>query len=385
MSRTCLGHARLLLGEPDEGLALMREGLAGARAARAHTFALITYGLMALDLFALARHEECRRHLDEALAYAEECETWFLAASWQALGYRLQALHGLWDDAVAGLRVLAEGTRVGEKGAVRYALAPLARLLARRGDDDAPATLARARELARRIDSYPEWVSTGLAEIETAWLAGCPDDASAAIVRLDELTARRGREVERGELYRWKRRLELPHEVPTGCPELWAAGIRGDWRAAAAAWEAQDAPYLVALELLDSGEVEPTLRALQILDDLGAAPVAKRARRRLRELGVTHVPRGPHAATRANPAGLSDRQVEVLRLLAEGLTNAEIAARLVISGKTADHHVSAVLAKLDVRSRREAAARARELGVAPDRRRGPRATGGDERIAHHAP
>jgi DNA-binding NarL/FixJ family response regulator len=59
-------------------------------------------------------------------------------------------------------------------------------------------------------------------------------------------------------------------------------------------------------------------------------------------------------------------------LLAEGLTNAEIAERLVISEKTADHHVSAVLAKLDVPTRREAAAAARSLGLAVERRRAAR-------------
>uniref|UniRef100_UPI0015F01B2E helix-turn-helix domain-containing protein n=1 Tax=Pseudonocardia pini TaxID=2758030 RepID=UPI0015F01B2E len=60
--------------------------------------------------------------------------------------------------------------------------------------------------------------------------------------------------------------------------------------------------------------------------------------------------------TRANPAGLTGRQLEILQLVAAGLTNAEIAARLVLSVRTVDHHVSAVLQKLGVASRRDAAA-----------------------------
>ncbi len=70
------------------------------------------------------------------------------------------------------------------------------------------------------------------------------------------------------------------------------------------------------------------------------------------------IPRGPKPTTRENPAGLTDRQVEILRMLADGATNAEIAARLVLSVRTVDHHVSAVLQKLGVPGRREAIAAA---------------------------
>ena len=72
----------------------------------------------------------------------------------------------------------------------------------------------------------------------------------------------------------------------------------------------------------------------------------------MRELGL-RVPHGPREATRANPAGLTARQLEVLALLAEGLTNAEIADRLVVSPRTAEHHVAAVLTKLGAATRRE--------------------------------
>jgi len=75
------------------------------------------------------------------------------------------------------------------------------------------------------------------------------------------------------------------------------------------------------------------------------------------------VPRGPEPTTRANPAGLTDRQVEILRLLVAGRTIAEIAAKLVLSVRTVDHHVSAVLQKLGVTSRREVARAAARLGV----------------------
>jgi len=107
--------------------------------------------------------------------------------------------------------------------------------------------------------------------------------------------------------------------------------------------------------------------ALEQLRQLGAQPAAAIVARRLRKRGIRKVPRGPRPATRANPAGLTSRQVEVLALVSEGLPNSEIAERLVLSERTVDHHVSAILGKLGAHTRVEAAAAARRLGVAQDR------------------
>jgi DNA-binding NarL/FixJ family response regulator len=148
--------------------------------------------------------------------------------------------------------------------------------------------------------------------------------------------------------------------------------LAGDWRAAAGAWHALGCPYEQA-QTLALGDEEACLQALGLLDDLGARLAALRLRRQLRRRGNLRVPRGPTRATAANPAGLTGRQVEVLGLLAEGLTDAEIAARLSLSAKTVEHHVSALLAKLGVRSRRQAAAAARRLGVVSAKDGGPSA------------
>jgi DNA-binding NarL/FixJ family response regulator len=91
--------------------------------------------------------------------------------------------------------------------------------------------------------------------------------------------------------------------------------------------------------------------------------VAAVVRRRLRAQGHQQIPRGPVAETRANPAGLTGRQSEILELLAAGLSNADIAERLVLSVRTVDHHVSAVLQKLGVATRREAVAAAGGRGL----------------------
>jgi DNA-binding CsgD family transcriptional regulator len=181
----------------------------------------------------------------------------------------------------------------------------------------------------------------------------------------DALLAVGSPDLDAAELVRWLLRAGLIDRdalapIP-GLPEAHAAGWRGDWRAAADAWKRVGAPYERALELIDSGDVDATLEGIAVLDALGAAPAARIGRHRLRDLGVARVPRGPVPTTRANPGGLTERQLDVLALLAEGLTNGEIAARLVVSPRTVDHHVSAVLAKLGVTTRREAARRAREL------------------------
>jgi DNA-binding NarL/FixJ family response regulator len=121
--------------------------------------------------------------------------------------------------------------------------------------------------------------------------------------------------------------------------------------------------YEQASALVDAEEEDPLREALAIFDRLGALPAARLVRRKLKDMGIRGIPRGPRPGTRSNPAGLTNRQVDVLLLLRDGLSNAEIAEALVVSPKTVDHHVSAVLAKLEVSSRAEAAARADALGL----------------------
>src|SRR3954452_15803850 len=81
------------------------------------------------------------------------------------------------------------------------------------------------------------------------------------------------------------------------------------------------------------------------------------------EEGAHAIPRGPHPRTRANPANLTTRELEILPLLAAGLRNAEIATQLFLSPKTVDHHVSHILAKLGVHARGDVAPAARRLGL----------------------
>jgi DNA-binding NarL/FixJ family response regulator len=135
--------------------------------------------------------------------------------------------------------------------------------------------------------------------------------------------------------------------------------INGDWQGAAAAWAQVGCPYEQARALAE-GDPEAQLAALTIFEQLEAWPMAEVVRQQLREVGTSVVPRGPRATTKENPFKLTNRQLEVLALLTKELTNAEIAARLHISPKTVDHHVSAVLSKLQVSSREKAAALARQ-------------------------
>jgi DNA-binding NarL/FixJ family response regulator len=96
--------------------------------------------------------------------------------------------------------------------------------------------------------------------------------------------------------------------------------------------------------------------ALAALEALGAHAAAAAVRRDLRRRGVRGIPRGPRHATRKHPAGLTPAQVRVLERLARGLSNTDIARELFLSSRTVDHHVSAILAKLEVPTRAAAIA-----------------------------
>ena len=138
--------------------------------------------------------------------------------------------------------------------------------------------------------------------------------------------------------------------------------LADDWRGAAQQWQAAGCQYETALSL-QFGDDSARIEALTIFDELGATRVSARLRRQLREDGVRRIPRGVRAATRGNPAGLTAREIEVLGLIAQGLSNRDIADRLVISVKTVDHHVSAVLGKLGIDRRDLVAQTAAGLGL----------------------
>ena len=105
----------------------------------------------------------------------------------------------------------------------------------------------------------------------------------------------------------------------------------------------------------DAPDQVSLFEALRTFQELGAAPAVRLVRRKLRALGARLVPTGPRRATRSNPQGLTRREQEVLELVAEDLGDAEIADRLVLSTRTVGHHVSSILAKMGVRTRKEAA------------------------------
>ncbi|WP_166659787.1 AAA family ATPase [Actinomycetospora succinea] len=347
------GLGRAFLGHGD-GPDIVREGLDAARASGHREHAARGWTSLVKALRRLGRDDEVAAVVAAGLESARSGDFLSHGYSLEAFGLQLMVDDGRWDAAEAGLRRLVD--TVPEAGILaRETLPPLGRLLARRGDPDADAVLARAWELATRSDSLPVLLTTAAGLAEKAWLDGDGEREHARVRALLERSRRPGLAGARGDLLRQGLRAGVPVAPDEPVADLWpwhALALTGD-AGAAAAWPAGS--YEQALELVDAGDEESITAGLRILDDLGAAPAARLARRRLQALGVRRIPRGPQAGTRAHPAGLTPRQADILALLADGLTNAQIAARLVLSVRTVDHHVSAVLAKLGVASREEAA------------------------------
>ena len=162
-----------------------------------------------------------------------------------------------------------------------------------------------------------------------------------------------------------RRLAGLDVRAPESAAGPFALGLAGDWEEAAAEWTRRGRPYEAALALAETGDEGLLRQAHDQLQQLGALPALRLVTHRLRERGVRGLARGPRTETRENPAGLTARELDVLALLVEGLRNAAIADRLVVSPRTVDHHVSAILRKLQARTRGEAVARAGELQLLP--------------------
>jgi ATP/maltotriose-dependent transcriptional regulator MalT len=308
------------------------------------------------------RYDAAADHVRAGIAYATEhdLDSWRL----YMLGTRavLALEQGRWDEAAD---VSAEVVRSASAAAIHRApsLVVLGLLRARRGDPGVWPALDEVLALVERIGEVQRVAPAAAARAEAWLLEGRPEPVQAETEAAYRLALERGTGWEIGELAWLRRRAGVDEPAPEGAEEPWALLLAGDWRRAAELWAEAGCPYEAAQSLAEGDEA--ALRAaLDGLNRLGARPAAAIVARRLRDLGARGLPRGPRAATRTNPANLTPRELEVLGLVAGGLTNGEIAGRLFLSEKTVGHHVSAILRKLGVRSRGQASAEARRLGLA---------------------
>jgi DNA-binding CsgD family transcriptional regulator/tetratricopeptide (TPR) repeat protein len=326
---------------------------AGDRQEAARAIVNLGYGLLAW-----VKPAEAVRWAEQGMAYALEHEVYTLSSYAAATIAWARLRAGEWDAAEGvALRELERDSSVSQL-LVKTVLTELA---VRRGDPDATALLADLAAQADRTREVQRIAPVLELETDLALTSGSAMPAAGFERALDEIE-RRGNRSSWGacRVIAWAAVAGFEADGSDTMPPPYAAMVRRDWRGAANAFGEVGWPYDRALMLSLLDDEESLAEALEIARSLGAGPLTRRVAGRMRELG-RRVPQGPRGATRANPAGLTPRQLEVLALVAEGLTNAEIAQRLVVSQRTAEHHVAAVLAKLGATTRREAARRASEL------------------------
>jgi DNA-binding CsgD family transcriptional regulator len=363
----CLGTCAPALGEPPEvSTRHFIDAVTVARRSGHLEAAARAYSNLVSDLVWYSQ-PDLQRWYDEAIAFTSDHDFPSFRFNIVALRCRHLIAQGRWAEAEATLRELLDGVR--EPGVLELvARQTLARLLVRRGSPDAATELDRAWQVARRSEAAQYLGQVAVIGVERAYLDGDPAEAERirAEVTLDELDP-----FTRGELLCYLARAGAPVTAASGpIAAPWVELLTGDVLAAVEGWADVGNSYERALALLATDDEACLLEALETLDQLGAEPAARLVRNRLRELGVRAIPRGPAPSTRTDPLGLTVRQREVLDLLADGLTNAQIADRLVVSVRTVDHHVSAVLQKVGATTRQEAAVRA--ASTTPSRPRSSR-------------
>ena len=343
-----IGTSHLMAGEIERGIEFLLRSLELARdqdnEVRIHS-ALGMLGSGLGEMYELARSQA---YLEELIAFGEPREMFVsYGQAWLAC---VQLYRGRWDEVPPLARTaIASRNRISE---ITGSIA-LGRLRARRGDPGAWEALDQALELSLPGGHLQRLGHVHCARAEAAGIAGDPERAAAEARAVYTLALEKRHLWFAGELAYWQWRAGELDEAPDWIAEPYRLQLAGDPHAAADAWRLRLCPYEAARTLADADDES----ALEELERLGARPLAAALRRRLGR-------RGPRETTRANPAGLTSRELEVLALLADGLQNREIAERLVLSPRTVDHHVSSVLRKLGRRTRGEAAARYREISVA---------------------
>ena len=355
-----IGTVEVVMGDPERGVELLQASVRDAESIGERQFVSSALGMLGSGGGEARKYREALPALHQGVSVGLAVDDDMNVAYNLAWLARVAFEQCRWDDAVDHAeQALAYNDPDGVSAVTARSV--IGRTRVRRGD---PGALDPLAEITDRADDFLfQYVwNSYCGTAEHAWLRGDGASTAPLLHHAFQRAMASDSPWARGEVGFWMWRIGEIDRPPDGAAEPFAAQIRGDWRAAADLWRDIGCAYETAMALADGDE--PALReAIEILDDLGATPAARFVRTRWRDAGTGPVPRGPIQATLANPAHLTRRQLEVLELVAQGLSNATIGERLFVSRKTVEHHVSAIFAKLGVDSRAAAVVEAKRLGV----------------------
>ena len=254
------------------------------------------------------------------------------------------------------------------------ALTVLGHVRVRQGEVDGLPLLHQALTGAMATGEGQRIVPVRLALAEAAWIVDDLPQCRAELTALQAIDTSGLNLWDQGQIAVWRRRAGLAVQTCAAYPAPHLAELRGDAPASAQAWLGLGLPCEAAFAAMqapdqpEAARAEGLAQAVQLFEESHAWAAAARARAIAQRLGLAaHLPRlrrGPYSAARGHPLGLTQRELQVARFIGEGLNNAAIAQRLSRSVRTVEHHVSAVLAKLDAGTRLDLIARLqREPGL----------------------
>lgn len=302
-----------------------------------------------------------RQALDEGIKYCEERDlnSWTLYMLSSKARMKLET--GKWGEAFAIADDLLKEITQAPVARIT-ALVVIATIRMRRGDTDILPLLNEAKLIAFETLELQRIIPALVALLEYEWITGNKVIDQESLDKAITMVGRMGNIFENSEFAFW---LQKARNQVLPALELFYGYETGNERViskAAAFWEQAGNLYQQGI-ILSAGNEEDRKRAIKIVHQLGAETIYEKMKLEMRSSGIRSIPRGIRKSTQSNPAMLTGREIDVLQLLQEGLQNKEIAARLFISAKTVDHHISAIFFKLDVNSRVKAVQEADRLGI----------------------
>lgn len=339
----------------QHGVDLLQQSLAIALKNSYHDHVARAYTNIAGTSCVMKNYSFAEKILNEGIYYCEERDldayTSYML-SWKA---RLNLETGSWEEAYS----IAENLLKNENQSftVKIVTLPvLAKIKMRRGHPDVIPLLLEAKSMAFETMELQRIlpVLTGLLEYE--WISGKTFIESAAIDSTIQMINGEDN-FSNNEFAFWLLRARNQEISLSEIYEGYDVSCAAKAVKAAALWEKAGNPYMEALALSEGNE-DNKREAIKKVHELGANAVYEKLKFEMRASGIKSIPRGMRKTTRTNPAFLTIRELDILPLLKEGFQNKEIAARLFISPKTVDHHISSILFKLDVNSRTKAVRKA---------------------------